>query len=269
VKTAFLAIATTVSLAAQAIPPTAPAPAFEVVSIKRNRSGDQNSSTRVRPGGGLLVTNNTLRGLVRNAYMREDFQIVGAPSWFDTDRFDILATGDNQDVPFDVMVSRTKRLLADRFALVVHSEIRELPIYALVPASAEGRTGPQIRQSAIDCRPTSTGGRRPDAVMPPGIPVGEQPVCGVRRRQGFVAVGGGGLAEFSLALSGIVGRTVVDRTGMDGAYDLALTWDADLAAGQGVSLFTAVREQLGLKLEARRGPVEVLVVDRVEPPAEN
>lgn len=82
-------------------------------------------------------------------------------------------------------------------------------------------------------------------------------------------MGGGSLAEFSLALSGIAGRTIVDRTGLTGTFDLALTWDADLAAGQGVSLFAAVQEQLGLRLDAQRGPVDVLVVDRAEPPAED
>lgn len=262
---AVLLLAAGVTLSAQA----SPAETFDVVSVKRNRTGDQNSSTRIRPGGGAMVTNNTLRALVRNVYRRENFQIVGGPAWIDSDRFDIVATGGGEDVPFDVVVARMKALLAGRFRLVVRAETREMPIYELSLARGDGRLGPHIRPSAIDCRPTTTGGARPQPVTPPGLPVGEQPLCGVRRRSGFVAMGGGGLEDFGLALSGMVERTVVDRIGLAGTFDLALTWDADLTAGEGVSLFAAVQEQLGLKLEARRGPVEVLVIDRAEPPAEN
>jgi uncharacterized protein (TIGR03435 family) len=245
----------------------APPPRFDVVSVKRNRSGDSNSSTRVRPGGGLLVTNNTLRGLIRNAFTREDFQIAGGPAWIDTDRFDIVATG-SQDASFDVMVAKVKTLLADRFGLMAHVEMREMPVYALTAVRAD-RLGPNIRASAVDCRPTATNAAKPQPVTPPGLPPGEQPICGLRRRQGFVGIGGATMTEFALGLSGIVSRTVIDRSGLAGTHDLSLTWDPDLAGGQGVSLFTAVQEQLGLKLEPQRAPVEVLVIDRAEPPTED
>lgn len=254
------------ALSAQTPPP---APAFEVVSVRRNLSGDPNSSMRPQPGGGVQITNNTLRNIVRNVYRVEDFLIVGGPPWLATDRFDIVATGDNQNVAVEVLMERAKRLLADRFQLAAHRETREMPIYALVAARADRRIGPQLRASSIDCRPTTTGAARPTPVSPPGLPAGEQPLCGLRRRPGFVAMAGGGLEEFSLGLAGMVGRPIVDETGLSGLFDLTLLWEADLAGGQGVSLFAAIQEQLGLRLEPQRGPIDVLVIDRAEPPTEN
>lgn len=244
-----------------------PTDTFDVVSVKRNRSGDANSQTRPRPGGGLQVTNNTLRQMIRNAYQREDYLIVGGPSWVGSERFDIVGTAAG-DVTFDVMQRRMKALLADRFRLVVREETRQMPVYEMTRRSAD-RLGPQLRPSTIDCRPTTTGAARPAPIVPPGAPAGEPPLCGIRRRNGLVLVAGGPMEEFSRALSGMLGQTVVDRTGITGTVDLTLTWDADLTAGGGVSLFAAAPEQLGLRLEASRGPVSVLVIDRAELPAED
>jgi uncharacterized protein (TIGR03435 family) len=270
VKTALLAIVATASMTAQTSPPTAPATRFDVVSVKRNRSGDTNASLRPTPGGGLIITNNTLRGLVRNAYFLPDDQIVGGPEWFDTDRFDIIATGSGLEVALPIMVTKLKALLTDRFGLQAHSEMRERSVYLLVPTRVGGPLGPQLRLSTVDCRPAA--GVRPAGVVPPGQPAGEQPVCGSRNRRGLMMMGGGGMADFARELTPRAGRIVVDGTGLAGTFDLTLTWDAEVATGAietGVSIFTAMQEQLGLKLEPQRAPVEVLVIDRAEPPTEN
>ena len=262
---ALAVVLTAATLSAQ----SAPSPTFDVVSVKRNRTGDQNSSTRPRPGGGVQITNNTLRQMIRNAYQREDYLIIGGPSWVDSDRFDVVATGVGPDVGFEVLQRRMQAMLSDRFRLAVRDEIRQLPVYELSRRNAD-RLGAQIRQSQIDCRPTTTAATaKPTPVVPPGAPAGEPPVCGIRRRPGILVAGGAPLDEVLRALSGLIGQTIVDRTGISGPVDVALIWEADLAAGQGVSLFAAVQEQLGLRLEPTRGPVNVLVIDRAELPTEN
>lgn len=275
----LLAIAATASLAAQAGTPSAPSARFDVVSVKRNNSGDQNASVRPRAGGGLTVMNNTLLSLVRNAYGLQNFQIVGGPEWLDRERFDIIATGSGAEVPFPVMLDRLRALLSDRFGLVVHREMRDTAVYALVLARKDGQLGPQLRQSTIDCRPSVVvpGGTPPKGIIPPGQPAGEQPVCGGRTRRGLLMVGGAGLEDVARQLAASAGRSIVDKTGLTGTFDLTLTWDPDPAGAavdpaspnQGLSHFTAVQEQLGLRLEPQRAPVEVLVIDRAEPPTEN
>ncbi len=125
---AIVALAlTAATLAAQ----SAPSPTFDVVSVKRNRTGEQYSSTRPRPGGGVQITNNTLRQMIRNAYQREDYLIVGGPSWVDSDRFDVVATGASPDLGFEVLQRRLQALLSDHSRLVVRDEIRQLPVYEL------------------------------------------------------------------------------------------------------------------------------------------
>jgi uncharacterized protein (TIGR03435 family) len=262
------AVLATLLGAVQLVAQSAAPDTFEAVSVKRNRSGDQNSSTRPRPGGGIQITNNTLRSMIRNAYQREDYLIVGGPSWIDAERFDVVATATGPDVAFEVLQRRMQTMLADRFQLVVREETRQLPVYELARRSPD-RLGAQIRQSAIDCRPTTAGAARPAPAVPPGAPAGEAPVCGVRLRAGLVLIGGTPVADLARALSAQLRQTVIDRTGLSGTFDATLTWDPDLTAGQGVSVFAAVQEQLELRLDATRGPVSVLVVDRAELPADN
>jgi uncharacterized protein (TIGR03435 family) len=274
-RTAVIVLCAVVTISGQGAAP----PAFEVVSVKRNHSGDQNASVRPAPGGGLLVKNNTLRSLLRNAYMFADNRLFGGPAWLDTDRFDITATGSGDDVPFEMMLERMRTLLADRFGVVVHREMREMSVYALVPVREDRRFGPQLRPSAIDCRPSTAAvaRSRPAGIVPPGQPPGEQPVCGGRTKRGLMMIGGAGLDDFARELAAAAGRPVIDRTGLIGTFDLTVAWDPDPTGAadepaspvRGLSLFTAVQEQLGLKLDPQRAPVEVLVIDRAEPPTEN
>jgi bla regulator protein blaR1 len=256
----------------------APAPSFEAASVKRNTSGEQRASFGPR-GSQLVVVNNTLFNIIRNAWGIQANQILGGPDWVrsEAERFDITAKAPEGTRP-DQMLSMMQALLADRFKLRVHRETRDVPIYTLTMARPDRKLGPQITPAAFDCnamRAAIARGERPTA--PP--PNGDRPACGARTVPGRFLIGGYPVADIARNLSSFVGgRPVVDRTGLDGIYDLELTWTPEAPPPgrdgapppqfdpNGPSLFTAVQEQLGLKLEATTGPVEVLVIDSADRP---
>ena len=303
------ALATPFALGAQAPQPSASAPAFEVASIKPNNSGDGRVMLGNQPGR-FTATNVTLRMLIRNAYQLQDFQISGGPGWLNSDHFDIVAKIDpavQESInaarggigpaavpgqgpnPLQLMI---RSLLADRFKLVAHNETKEQTIYALVVARTDGKLGPALKKSDIDCAALmgNARARGQAAAPPPGPPQpGQRMPCAVRIGPGNLSASAGTLAQFAQSLGMFVGRIVVDKTGLTGGYDIDLTWTPDQipqrAAGtpgdqpvringvdidpNGPSIFTAVQEQLGLKLDSQKGPVEMLVIDRVEKPVEN
>ena len=288
-----------------------PALSFEVASIKPNNSGDGRVLLGNQPGR-FTATNVTVRQLIRNAYQLQDFQITGGPGWLASDHYDIVAKIDagvqeqinaargggsvgpaavpgQGPTPLQLML---RSLLAERFKLATHTETKDSPIYALVVARSDGRLGPQLKKSDTDCAALMAAARaRGRAAMPPPgpPPPGESMPCGVRIGPGNMAIGSATLAQLANSLGMFVGRIVLDRTGLEGAYDANLTWTPDQlpqrAPGtpgdqpvringididpNGPSIFTAVQEQLGLKLDSQRGPVEVLVIDRAEKPVEN
>ena len=287
-------------LIAQAPQAQAAAPAFEVASIKPNNSGDGRVMLQNQPGR-FAATNVTLKMLIRNAYQLQEFQITGGPSWIGSDHFDIIAKieatdADSQAPPpqpgaipgqdptrLQLML---RTLLADRFKLQVHEETKDQPIYALVLARSDGRLGPSLKKSDVDCAALMAASR--GRGMPPPPAPGAPMPCGIRMGFGTMAVGGATLANLATSLSMMVGRVVTDKTGLSGAYDMNLTWTPDQMPARppgapdgpprvngveidpnGPSIFTAVQEQLGLKLDAQRGPVNVLVIDRAEKPTEN
>ena len=244
---------------------------FEVASIKPNKSGDYAGRQDTQPGGRFTATNVTLRFLIQAAYGRlPDFQVVGGPGWLDSERFDIAAKGESNPTP-DQFNAMMRNLLADRFKLVIHNEGRELPVYGLVLARKDGKLGPQFGPAAFDC----PGGR---ADVPPHAQV--PAACGVGLGRGRLRAGGVSAAQVAQALSRIVNRVVIDQTGLKGQFDLNLTWtsgvgefqlpgppDVPVPAGDsGPSIFTAVQEQLGLKLDSQKGLVQVVVIDRAERP---
>jgi len=276
----MLAIPNALQIAAQAPARDAAQPAFpvfDVASVKANTSGDPGASFGGRPGGQVVVRNNTLRNIIRNAYGLQDFQIVGGPEWINSDRFDIVAKAAD-DAPPAQMLLMVRALLADRFKLAVHTETREIPIYALVMARSDGRPGPQLRPAAVDCAAIFAAARGRGAPPPAPAPPGDRPTCGMRTVPGRMMAGGYALPDVARNLSNFTGRMVVDKTGLTGTFDLDLTWTPDQIPqgpvppgapaidANGPSIFTAVQEQLGLKLDSQRGPVEVLVIDRAEQP---
>lgn len=239
-------------------------PTFEVASIKRNTSVGQLSSINGQPGGRLTVTNHTLRHIVQNINRLQSYQIAGGPDWVDADRWNIVAKAEGNP-SFDQMMAMMQTLLADRFKLVTHREARELPIYALVLARADGRFGPQIRESnSTECTPGAEAARARATAPPP--PPGSRPRCGTRFNTGVIMTSSVTMADVARTLSLAAERQVVDRTGLTAKYDLDLTWKDD---AEGPSFFTAIQEQLGLKLDAQRGPVEVLVIDSAQRPTED
>jgi uncharacterized protein (TIGR03435 family) len=254
---AILVATASVTGFAQNPPPSPPEPAFEVVSIKPNRSGLSSSGSTTRTGGGYVGTNLTLHQLVIEAYRLRPFQVIGGPGWIKLDRFDINARAPEGTTGRPDPMLRT--LLADRFKLRVHPETKQERVYALVLARTDRRLGPKLTPSAKEC--------------------GAGASCGMNVNTSTTAATLSGVAQplsrLATALSGFgVDGIIVDRTGLAGNYDMELQWTPDAIrsaaagtpAGDGPSLFTALQEQFGLKLESARGPVEYLVIDSAEQP---
>jgi len=266
---------------------------FEVASVKPNTSAGTGMMIGIQPGGGFRATGAPLRELIGLAYgipQPLTSFMVGGPNWIDADHFDIIAKADHDwqastNGPPAEFPPMLQALLADRFKLMVHRDRREMPIYALVVARSDGVLGPQLHKSTTDCAALASAARARGTVPAPPPPGGRLP-CGMRMFPGALAGGAASMAQLTNAIGRFVGRTVVDRSGLTGVYDLDLKWTPEnlpqRAAGtppdqpinfngisidpNGPSIFTAVQEQLGLKLESTKGPVDVLVIDHVEKP---
>jgi uncharacterized protein (TIGR03435 family) len=258
-------------------------PQFEVVSVKPNTStGDGPRGISFSPSGRFAWNWMTVKQLMSSAYAELEFkQIVGGPSWTDTDRFDIVATSPdalkemNPDGAPRGLFRRLRTLLEDRFQLKTHIENREIALFALEPASTPMRVGRALRRTDIDCELVMremAAGRRPE------VPHGQTPPCALAVRPGQLNGHAISMGQLISAISGPAGRPVVDRTGLAGTFDVELKWAAELPPGaqlngapappsDGPSLFTALREQLGLKLEATRASVPVLVIDSAQRPS--
>jgi uncharacterized protein (TIGR03435 family) len=273
---------TAVALALLTMTALAQTPAFEVASVKANGSGGHDIFINVLPDGRYRAVNATMRELIRSAYGfdYQMFQIVDGPSWIDTERFDIDAKPAQAATPEQVaLMART--LLADRFKLVLRKENRESPIYTLVAARADSRLGPQLRRVQTPCEATRLGA---DGIPVPGD--ASRSRCGFRYGPGQngtrITIVGRTMAQIAVGLPTFVERSVVDATGLRGTFDAELDFGreqqrfgppidpAALEAPAGaVSIYTAVQEQLGLRLDSRHGPVEVLALGQVERPTEN
>jgi uncharacterized protein (TIGR03435 family) len=249
-------------------------PAFEVASIKPAASQPPRVLVQSSPDRFYRAT-VTLQDLIIYAHRLQGFRIIGAPEWAATERWEVSAKAENAVSPA-LMARLMQRLLADRFALKTHSETRDLAIHHLVAARGDSRLGPQIKPAEFDCEPFLTGERR--TVDAPIDPKTRFSRCATN-----IGMGGGvrtvryrGVSSSRLAvfLSTAVNRVIIDKTGLSGSYDVELKFQDDTAfIGPGPrrqieapSLFTALQEQLGLKLEAARGPVDVLVIDSAERP---
>ena len=283
----FLAVAT-VALSAQGRPPhilppplTGPAPEFEVASVKINKSGD--AQTRFNFNGGRIdVINMQLRGIIQSAYRVPANQLVNVPGWVNGTRVDIVAKADPK-YSVQELQNMLQPLLVDRFKLKFHREMREMDVYVMTLANKDGRLGPKLEKSESNCEEL---GAQPRSSLVPPKP-GELPACGtVPAGPGHMIFRGFGMGPF-VQILGIAtrGRQVIDETGLAGGYniDLQYTPEALSAAAiaarggappplaaqvdpNGPDLVTAMREQLGLKLEGRKMALEVMVVDNLELP---
>jgi uncharacterized protein (TIGR03435 family) len=276
---------------------------FEVASVKPsnpNPSGPLGAAPMVLPAlGRLTAMNATLRILVMAAYQKPPFQIVGGPDWQSSARFDINAKAEDASLTTDQMLGLLQTLLADRFKLKVHTETREVPIYALVLARSDGRLGGKLKPSTDNCpdfkvqqqqqlEAFAKGGLGALASMMPKP--GETRPCAIVTVPPQPGSAGGitmkatgqALSTLTLMLTQLTGRPVVDKTGLNGPYDFELVVDLQTLlrvaseAGvnvplppnvpEGPSLMTQLQEELGLKLDSQRGPGEVLVIDSAEMP---
>jgi len=218
---------------------------FDVASIKPNLTGVGGGSFNTLSPGRLDATNVSLRALVRFAFGVRDDQIAGGPAWFDTQKYDVVAKVDSLtaagSIPFEPLV---QTLLADRFRLKVHRETTQLPVFSLVVA----KNGPRL---------VARSSTEPGLIGM--IPAG-QGLTGRRYSKASMPV-------FVGQLGRIVGRSVIDNTGLAGEYDFTLVYARDEQPNN--PSYTALQEQLGLKLEPAKGPVEIVVVDSAEKPSEN
>jgi uncharacterized protein (TIGR03435 family) len=255
---------------------------FEVASVKQNTGSDGRSFIQAVQGR-LIMTNLTLRRMILNAYGLQDYQLSGDPLWANSEHYDIQAKADGNPSVREMEGTMLQVLLEDRFKLTIHRETRQLPVYEL----AIGKVGAKLQLSNEgSCTPYSEDSPPPAAT--PGRP--RPNLCG------WHTTPGDGLnrtldgeritmAVLATALSRTyvsqLGRNVIDATGLTGAYDVHLKWAMDslstpagpnatpLSDATGPSIFTALQEQLGLKLESTKGPVEVLVINHVERPSAN
>jgi|SRR5689334_23396442 len=283
-------------LSAQAPAPSSARPAFEAASVKRNKEGGP-FGLLFQPGGRLRATNLTLKMLIGAAYGTPqplpDFQISGGPKWIETDRFDIVAkaAGDpapGANGPPPLMFEMLQSLLEERFHLKVHNELREVPVFALMLARSDGKLGPQFRQTDVDCAAIMRAARERGGPPPTPPAPGERPKCGARMFPGNVSAGAQTMVQVVNGLARMAGvnRQVIDRTGLTGAYDVDLVWTPDSGSPpqgdrppgapplppidpNGPSLFTAIQEQWGMKLEATKAPVNMLLIDTAEQPMED
>ncbi len=270
-----------VILSGVAVAQTEARPQFEVASIKPAAPDQRGQYIRTMPGGRVNVTNMTLKQMIELAWRIQPFQISGGPSWFDSLRWDISAKPETTPKPEEISLM-IQALLEDRFQLTIHRENRELPIYALV-VKKEGKLGPGLKESkegscaAFD--PTKSPPPPPEPGKPRSMGCGSMMMSPRQLTATGVPVG-----NLAPSLSRMLGRKVIDKTGLTEKFDIVLEWTPDesqamrpppdattapAADSSLPSLFTALQEQLGLKLESQKGPVEIFVIDRAEKPSEN
>jgi uncharacterized protein (TIGR03435 family) len=247
-----------------------PAPRFEVDSVKVNKSGLTGfHRVDVQPGDRVTITSVTARTLIQVAYK---LPIVGGPKWLDEEYFDVLAKAERKASTAELL-AMLQGLLADRFKLITHTDDRSTPAYVLEVARRDGKLGPSMKPSQTPC-----------ATLRANAPDDPDP-CGTRTMAmwgvtGHAAVRGADLATLLAIVSRDTKRPVIDRTGLTGYFDFELKWTPraflerasfDRARfpnidPDGVSIVTAVEEQLGLKLESDRSAETVLVIDAIEHP---
>ena len=238
---------------------------FEVASVRPHRAADDVMFALEFHDGGRFTVVGTLRMLIRTAYRLQESQLAGASGWMNDDRFDIDARGAADATP-DEMRLMLRALLTERFALVLRREGREMPLYALRMADAPRGSRARLTKAAENCA---------------------APPCSVRFAPGVLSARGVTMPMLASELSMWVDRIVSDRTGVEGTFDVDLEWAPDRIPHapafhatpdppvaprldpNAPSIFTAVREQLGLRLDPERGAAEVFVIDRAERPAEN
>ena len=231
---------------------SAAGPQFEVASVRPSRADATNGGSSVNTRDGrLTMTNVTLRQCIVAAFRVKEYQLSGGPGWLNSDRYDIVAKADQ---PVKDLMPMLQTLLAERFQLAIHREGRMFQAYVLEVA----KNGPKLEKAGPEGGSNTSSGR------------------------GTITAQRTTMDRFSDTLSRTMERPVVDRTGLEGAFNLKLEWTPDTAQPSktsgdgkpaesvlGPSIFTAIQQQLGLKLEGPKAPIEILIIDRAEKATEN
>jgi uncharacterized protein (TIGR03435 family) len=249
-------------------------PAYEVVSIRHAPGATPLNNVRERPGGGFALERGTAATLIGQAYTVLAADVVGLPAWATRDAYNIVATASRPGATADDRRAMKRALLAERFQLRTHDEMRETASFDLVRARRDGTLGPGLVVHPVDCAAQALAEREAERT---GTALSQTPAspCGMRVTAGGL---GGEMTMDLLAslLRSIVGRPVINRTSLDGTYRVTLQYDhaatlrADTRSSQDLpSLADALQEQLGLRLENSRTSMRVLVVDAIERPSEN
>jgi uncharacterized protein (TIGR03435 family) len=220
-------------------PDTTPIPAFEAATVKPNASGDMNSRIGIRPGGRFIATNVSLKHLIMFAYQMMEFQVSGGPGWVTADRFDVN-TVSTENLPGDQVQRMLRRLLTERFALKLTRTTKDDDV--LVLRVAEG--GSKLLSAPDD---GSNQGFRMDVRRVYSNPVAP-------------------ISAFASMLSNFTGRLVIDRTELQGLFKIDLSWGRSDSGEPGPSIFTAVQQQLGLRLTSEKQPIDVIVIESAAKP---
>ena len=271
--------------------PTSAPTAFEAVSVKQNVSGGMFPRVDTRAPGRFAAINVPAALLVRFAYGLEDFEIAGAPRWLESERYDIIASAGGA-ATLEQKRAMLRQVLEDRFKLSAHTEQRQLPIYALAMARDDGRLGPGLHRSTVDCGPGVESALGPDtstlrwvgsdspawAGMPSCGFFGPSPNTNLPAAQGGLSFRGLTMTSLARTLARLVRRSVTDETKLSGSFDGDFGFIEELPppppppgtpspfTSPFASIFSVLPEQLGLKLQSSRGPVSVLVIDAVQRP---
>jgi uncharacterized protein (TIGR03435 family) len=261
-------LASVVSIVAQTPARPVPAATFEVVSIKPNNSGSTSVTGGYAPGGRFVLVNGPVATLIRFAYPADLPALVGAPDWVSTARYDVTTIA-SAETTRDQMTPMMRAMLEERLKLKAHYETQDRPIYALKLARDDGRLGPALHASKFDCAAITDLNRRNQPVMTAS---NGAPPCGMMQSGGVLNSGGQDMPMLARLISGAAGRPVRDKTGLTGIYEFTLRYNTQAgttveSVGDSPSIFTALQEQLGLKLEADHAPLRVVVIDQIERPS--
>jgi uncharacterized protein (TIGR03435 family) len=248
---------------------------FEVASIKRNATGDLSNPAQVLPNGDVRVTNSRISQLIARGFGVDTagFEIIGLPSWADSERYDVVAKA-KPAATAPEMQQMWRTFLAERMKLAAHYETREKPSYDLVIARKDRRLGPGLKPSTLDCTQPAPARPSPEDLRDmKALGLSRCRTLTIDRKDGTTYAGGITMKFLAQILSGTAGRPVIDKTGLDGYYTVVVRYqrlpqrpDTAPAPDAPPSVFTALEEQLGLKLEPSQTQAQVLVIDHIERP---
>ena len=249
---------------------------FDVVSIKRHDPNDFSGAIRTFPDGTFTMTGMAIASIISSASPTPTRDVEGLPRWAQTERYDVTVKPPAHSTR-DQIGQMWRAMFADRMKLSSHVEEREQNTFALVLARSDGRLGPNLKPSTLDCGSPTPGTPPPPPPPPASSPDDYKTRCGGMFGPGVIVSGSTTMDRLVFSLKGLAGGEVVDRTGLTGGYAVELRFTPALSGARTDAVapddtpefLTALREQLGLKLVPQKSKVPVLVVDHVERPSEN